>query len=391
MTLTILVDENIPAVEHCLGDLYTDGTVSVRRAGGRALGREQLAGVDALLVRSVTKVNKSLLAGTGVRFVGTATSGVDHIDRDYLRDEGIGFAHAPGSNANSVVEYVLAAIGVCGDRLEQLLDGGCVGIVGYGVIGKAVARRFAALNIRYKVYDPWLEPTAITCPATLEAVLACDVVTLHAELTSEQPWPSYHLLDADALAAVPGTSLLINASRGPVVDNQALLSLLEQKDSPQVILDVWEGEPAINHELLGRVAFATPHIAGYSLDGKLLATTMLCEALTTELNLPWQAPQGSSGAPPSVSIPPGIHGAALLRYLLLAHYDITVDDSALRSVTSRCDPVQAAKDFDLLRRNYPERRELSGSTIGAAGLNAADTRLLAALGCKPQAHKVGEQ
>lgn len=391
MTLTILVDENIPAVEHCLGALYTDGAVSIRRASGRALDRAQLVGVDALLVRSVTKVNKSLLAGTDVRFVGTATSGVDHIDRDYLQGEGIGFAHAPGSNANSVVEYVLAAIAASGDRLEQLLNGGCVGIIGYGVIGKAVASRFAALNIRYKVYDPWLDPATIACPATLEAVLACDVVTLHAELTREQPWPSYHLLDAGALAALPRTSLLINASRGSVVDNQALLSLLEQHESPQVILDVWEGEPAINHELLGQVAFATPHIAGYSLDGKLLATSMLCDALTTQLESPWQPPQDSSGATSPVSIPSGLHGAALLRYLLHARYDIGRDDSALRAVTSGCDPVQAAKDFDLLRRNYPERRELSGSTITAAGLNAADTRLLAALGCKLQAHEAGHQ
>jgi erythronate-4-phosphate dehydrogenase len=149
VTLCILADENIPAVEY-----YFGADTAVRRIGGRVLQRSHLQGVDILLVRSVTQVNEALLHDTSVKFVGTATSGVDHIDQDYLRQRGIGFAHAPGSNANSVVEYVLAAIAAVSDKLEQLLTGGTVGIVGYGVIGSAMAARLGALGIPYQVYDP---------------------------------------------------------------------------------------------------------------------------------------------------------------------------------------------------------------------------------------------
>ncbi len=152
MSLTILADENIPAVEHYLGALGR-----VQRVNGRTLERAQLQDVDILLVRSVTRVDEALLAGCPVKFVGTATSGFDHIDRRLSGAHGIAFAYAPGSNANSVVEYVLAAIAAVGDKLEQLLAGGVVGIVGYGAIGKAVAARLAALGIRYRIYDPWLD------------------------------------------------------------------------------------------------------------------------------------------------------------------------------------------------------------------------------------------
>ena len=180
MSLTILADENIPAAEHYFGALG-----QVRPVNGRKLNSSALADVDALLVRSVTTVNKDLLEGTPVRFVGTATSGFDHIDRSYLQDRGIGFAHASGSNANSVVEYVLAAIAASGDKLEQLLAGGTVGIIGYGVIGRAVAARLDALGIDYLACDPWLDPATISRRGSLEQVLACDAITLHAELTRQ--------------------------------------------------------------------------------------------------------------------------------------------------------------------------------------------------------------
>ena len=171
MSLVILADENIPAVED-----YVGSAGRVRRCSGRDLSPEQLAGVDALLVRSVTRVDEALLAGSPVAFDGTATSGVDHIDRDYLQRRGTGFAYAPGSNANSVVEYVLAAIGAIGERLERLLAGGCIGIVGYGVIGKALAARLDDLAIRYRVYDPWLEQSEIPGRAELHDVLALSLI-----------------------------------------------------------------------------------------------------------------------------------------------------------------------------------------------------------------------
>ena len=384
MSLTILADENIPAVDHYLGSLGT-----VRRAGGRNLQRSQLEGVDVLLVRSVTRVDEALLRGSAVKFVGTATSGVDHIDQVYLQQQGIGFSHAPGSNANSVVEYVLTAIAGVAGKLEQLLLGGTVGIVGYGVIGKAVAARFQALGIDYRVYDPWLEQGDINNPASLCQVLACDVVTLHCELTRAQPWPSFHLLGEPELKSLGSRCLLINASRGPAVDNRALLARLLQDDGPATVLDVWEGEPQIDQALLREVLIGTPHIAGYSLDGKLLATRMLAEAISAQLDLPLPPQNSPAGDPQALTITDTrTHtGAGLVRAMLQARYDIATDDALLRGATLARDAGSAAAAFDGLRKAYGERRELLGSTVRCDFRSPGDIELVQGLGCLPAPQK----
>jgi erythronate-4-phosphate dehydrogenase len=244
-----------------------------------------------------------------------------------------------------------------------------------------VAARLHALGIEYRVYDPWLPAALIDCASELAAVLACPVLTLHAELTAEQPWPSHHLLDAAALAQLAPDSLLINASRGAVVDNQALCDLLEQPGGPTAVLDVWEGEPHISAPLLERVQFGTPHIAGYSLDGKLLATRILLERMAGVLGLPWADPGSAAGEPPALR--PGEFGAdaQLLRRVLAQRYDIRTDDNALRAATLGADSTRAAVAFAQLRRNYPVRRELAGSRVEAVRLSARAAQLLTALGC----------
>jgi len=374
----ILADENIPAVEH-----YAGASATVTRFSGRRLSRAQLAGVDALLVRSVTRVDAQLLADTEVQFVGTATSGFDHIDRDYLQQHGIGFSYAPGSNANSVVEYVLAAIAASGDQLERILSGAPVGIAGYGVIGKAVAARLRALGVQCQVYDPWLDIAGIEDATSLSGVLQCGVITLHAELTRKHPWPSYHLLAAAELAEISVDSLLINASRGEVVDNAALSALLARGGAPDVILDVWEGEPQIDATLLRQVQLGTPHIAGYSLDGKLLATRMLIDAMAGDLRIPAVKVESAAGPAPVLLVPDGASGAELLRAVVAQRYDIRTDDTNLRAATLGANPTAAASAFDQLRRNYPERREILGSPLAPGKLSAAAQELLHALGCEP--------
>jgi erythronate-4-phosphate dehydrogenase len=374
----ILADENIPAVEH-----YAGASATVSRFSGRELGAEQLSGVDVLLVRSVTRVNAELLEGSNLRFVGTATSGVDHIDRDYLQQRGIGFSYAPGSNANSVVEYVLAAIAACGDHLERILSGTPVGIVGYGVIGKAVAARLWALDVQFRVYDPWLGTANIEHATSLSGILECGVITLHAELTRKQPWPSYHLLAEAELAEIPTDSLLINASRGEVLDNVALSALLARGVGPDTVLDVWEGEPQIDSALLRQVEFGTPHIAGYSLDGKLLATQMLLEAMAGYLNLRWVDPGSAAGTAPALLVPEDASTVALLRAVVAQRYDIHSDDSDLRTATLGANPAAAAAGFDQLRRNYPERREILGSHLAPGEITVGAQGLLSALGCVP--------
>lgn len=376
MNFCVLADENIPAVEEYFGEF-----ASVRRTNGRTLKRAQLDGVDILLVRSVTRVDETLLCGSAVKFVGTATSGFDHIDREYLAQNDIGFAHAPGSNANSVFEYVLAAIAAVGDKLEQLLAGGTLGIIGYGTIGKAVAARFAALGIHSRIYDPWLEQSTIPNAAGLPAVLGCDVVSLHAQLTHEQPWPSYHLLGRPELQGLRAGTLLINASRGPVIDNAALLEYLDATLGLPTVLDVWEGEPVISRALLAQVTLGSAHIAGYSLDGKLQATRLLSEAVIRYLRLPlFTQPNQAEGAP-AINVPDNLSQAALLRVLIQTRYDIVLDDTLLReAVASERDPVMSGRGFDLLRKSYRDRRELAGSKVHGLSL-PEHIGLAQALGC----------
>ncbi len=380
MALRIVSDGNIPAVEHYLGPLAT-----VQRVGGREITRQHLQDADALLVRSVTRVNEELLEGSAVRFVGTTTSGTDHIDLGYLRAHGIGFAHAPGANANSVVEYVLAAIAEEGESLEHVLGGGTVGVVGYGVIGRAVVARFRALGIRCRVYDPWLDQHAIPDPAPLAEILSCDIVTLHPELTLQQPWPSFHLLGQAELAHLDSTCLLINASRGAVVDNGALLARLTEEGGPGCVLDVWEGEPLVDHALLQRVHLGTAHIAGYSLDGKLLGSRMVCQALASHFEIDVQVAASPAGEPEPLQLPDGLAGAALIRHLLRARYRIREDDRRLRDATLGAEPEAAAAAFDQLRRDYPARRELQGSVVRGRFTDQSVVALLQGLGCVPVA------
>ena len=375
MTLAVLADENIPAVEHYVGSLGR-----VTRCNGRTLHSAQLAGVDVLLVRSVTQVDEQLLAGSAVRFVGTATSGVDHVDRSWLQQQGIGFCHAPGANANSVVEYVLAAIAAVGDHLETLLGGGRVGIVGYGHIGRALAARLECLGIACLVSDPWLEQGTVGHAASLDEVLRCDVISLHPELTREQPWPSYHLLGERELSLLRPGCLLVNASRGPVVDNRALYRLLVRERAPDVVLDVWEGEPHIDTDLLQRVRLGTAHIAGYSLDGKLLATQMLVAAMANQLGVAWHDPGSAAGEPAAICLHAELEPATLLRHLLEQRYPIARDDAALRQVATG--PGAEPGGFDRLRREYPPRRERLASRVVVTDPDAATLAMVRGLGCR---------
>jgi erythronate-4-phosphate dehydrogenase len=375
VTLRILVDENIPAADHYFGPLG-----QVERVNGRQLCAQQLSGADVLLVRSVTRVNGELLGASDLRFVGSATSGLDHVDLPLLEERGITFAHAPGANANSVVEYVLAAIAAIDDQLERLLAGGRVGIVGYGHIGGALAGRLAALGIDYRVYDPWLDPESVPHHAPLREVLASRVVTLHPELTLRQPWPSRHLLGAAELAALDGEQLVINASRGEVVDNAALNARLASGNSPAVVLDVWEGEPAIDATLLHRVRIGSAHIAGYSLDGKILGTRMLWQALVAHLGIALPEPDPPGGGLPPLELTCSGGGADIVRKLVQQRYDILQDDALLRESVKQADPAAA---FDRLRRQYRERRELSGTAVAVSvGCDKRSLDFIQGLGCR---------
>lgn len=374
--MRVVYDENMPAVAQFLG--HCCDLVAV---DGRRLKAPQLHGADALLVRSVTRVDADLLAESTLRFVGSATSGLEHVDRQLLAQRDIRFLHAPGANANSVVEYVLSAIAAVDTTLEQLLDGARLGIVGYGHVGRQLARRCSALGIDWCASDPWLPGETIARAAPLEAVLRSDVICLHPALTRREPWPSFHLLGESQLASLGPGQLLINASRGAVVDNAALLDRLSSARSPAVVLDVWEHEPEVNAELLGKVRLGTAHIAGYSLDAKIAATRLLAEALGEAFDLPIPAGDAAGLAAPVLTL--GASSAAEgIRALLGQRYCIVDDDRRLREVVSAGNATGAG--FDGLRRHYPERREVAGSRVRVLGGDPAMGRLALALGAEPE-------
>ncbi len=384
-SLNIVVDENMEGAAQLLGDLGT-----VRLINGREIQAADLREADVLLVRSVTPVDEGLLASSPVQFVGTATSGFDHVDRKYLTSRGISFAHAPGSNANSVVEYVLGAVASVDNKLEQLFEGATVGIIGYGTIGKLLARRLAALNIACQVYDPWLDQSQVSNPASLPQVLRCDVVSIHAELTREAPWPSFHLLGELELSSLCDNSLLINASRGAVVDNIALEKRLRDSPGLSVILDVWEGEPTVPESLLCEVNWGTAHIAGYSLDGKLRATKMLRASLLSHLNRPAIGGEGNDfSAAPVICLPDPGSGAAFLRAMLRHNYDIAVDDGLLRGAVTGQTPSVAAVNFDRLRKAYRVRREVYGSVVECSLVDPNDRHIIEAMACKLVERRTG--
>lgn len=357
--LNLLVDENINGWQRYLAPLGEVKTMS-----GRDIDASSLADIDALLVRSVTPVNADLIRhARRLQFVGTATAGVDHIDLSALAAQGVAFSAAPGSNANSVVEYVLAAIAAHDQALERLLGGGTVGVIGCGHVGGLLLRRLRALGITTRSYDPWLDGNGVIGADSLEKVLACDVVSLHPSLHHNAPWPSYHLLNATTLTQLVDHCLLINASRGAVIDQQALLSWMCAHPQADVVLDAWENEPFIDAMLARRVFLGTPHIAGYSVDAKWRATHYLAQALTTHFDLP-----AVSDSQRDKALSPVVLESAepiiMLKQLLASRYAIADDHQRLQALwRANLATDERGAGFDALRKQYPVRRELAGSPV----------------------------
>jgi erythronate-4-phosphate dehydrogenase len=376
--MKIVADENIPCVEQAFASL---GEVSL--LPGRGMRAEQVRDADILLVRSVTRVDASLLQGSAVRFVGSATIGFDHVDRDYLQQQGIGFATAPGSNATSAAEYVVSALMVLSGQQGFELAGKTVGIIGCGNVGSRVRRKLSALGMACLINDPPLQASAGHDDfVTLDEVLQADVVTLHVPLIKEGPHPTVHLINAAALERLKPGAILINTSRGAVADNRALDALLATRNDLSVVLDVWENEPAISPSLLQKVNLGTAHIAGYSYDGKLRGTEMIYRAACDYLARPvqWHAADELERAA-SIDLRPHDSGdvLAVAREAVLACYDIREDDARLRATLS-LPATGRARAFDRLRKDYPLRREFSESTVLLHEPAGALAQLLSALG-----------
>jgi erythronate-4-phosphate dehydrogenase len=368
----IVADENIPYVQDAFGTLGT-----VRLMAGRSMQPADVRDADVLLVRSVTPVDAALLADSRVRFVGSATIGTDHVDREYLAAHGIGFAHAPGSNADSVVEYVLAALLELAVRMNETLIGQTVGLVGCGNIGGRLARRLPALGLRVLKNDPPLAEAAERAGQShdylpLETLLAqADILTCHVPLTHEGLHATHHLIGAGPLQRAKSNAWLLNTSRGPVVANVPLREALKANRLGAAVLDVWEGEPTPDPELVRQVDLATPHIAGYSFDGKVAGTAMLYEAVTDYFGLAprWDAEVVLAPSPDDDDVqlaPPAVAGPQerWLHDLVRQMYDISADDGRLRKGLGGA-RIDWGAHFAALRKHYPRRRAFDRHTLPA--------------------------
>ncbi|MGH8577341.1 MAG: 4-phosphoerythronate dehydrogenase [Gammaproteobacteria bacterium] len=368
-----VADPNIAAVREAFSDLG-----DVQLVPGREWTPSLVRHADVLLVRSVTPVDAGLLDDSRVRFVGTATSGVDHIDRTYLFHRGIAFAAAPGSNAQAVAEYVVSAVLVLAEARGLFLRETTAGVIGCGRVGSRVVRLFSTVGIRCVINDPPLaDSTGDARYRPLDEALATDVVTLHVPLASQGPYPTRGLIGPEALSRMKSDVILINTARGGIVNESALKRRLARHERMATVIDCWEGEPHIDPELASRSTLSTPHIAGYSADAKLRATSMLHAAACEFFAIPgrWSpsCPMGREITLVSQSPEDAQREAVLLAY------DVRDDDRTLRACLSGARGA-LGRSFDVLRASYRERREFSAHAVHVGPDRAPVCSALADLG-----------
>ena len=364
--LTIIADSNIASLDEffnasTLGQ-NNKRPVNIISVAGRAINADLLAEYqpDVLLIRSVTPVGEPLLANNNtVQFVGSATIGTDHVDQTYLAARNITFANAAGCSKHSVAQYVLTAIlNLRPQYWQKSTPPVTLGIIGLGNIGSTLVEYAHDLGWQVLGYDPLLPASTIN-NASFEQVLSqSHVISLHVPLTDKKhatnptgsDYPTRHLIDKEALAAMPADTLLINSARGPVINADDLQADIARTDR-QVVLDVFEHEPEIAANLLSKLAIATAHIAGYTLEGKLRGTQMIYDALCEKLTVaPVQTMHKLLPLNMFLWSELKEHPDRLVKF-----YDIMADDAALRDKLT--DGQIHGADFDQLRRDYHLRRE----------------------------------
>jgi erythronate-4-phosphate dehydrogenase len=375
--MRIVADENIPLLDEFFAHLG-----EIRRLPGRSIDSASVADADVLLVRSVTAVTSELLEGSPVRFVGSCTIGTDHLDLEYFRQSGIQWSSAPGCNARGVVDYVLGSLLTLAEIEGVDLAQRTYGVIGAGQVGGRLINVLMGLGWNVLVCDPPRQAAEGGDFVSLDEVLQrCDVISLHTPLEKAGEFPTWHMFDASQLQKLKPGSWLINASRGAVVDNTALHDILLNREDLQAVLDVWEGEPKVNAALADLCVIATPHIGGYSLDGRQRGTSQIYQALCAWLE---QAPQVSLSellpAPwlAEVTLDARTDPAWALNMLCRGVYDPRRDDADFRR--SLVDLATQPAAFDLLRKHYPARREIEGLSVRINGQSEPLQQLVTALG-----------
>ena len=344
--MKVVIDEKIPYLVEALEAMGC----SVKALPGAAICKEDVADAEALFVRTRTKCDAALLDGSKVRFIGTATIGYDHIDTSYCSNSGIRWTNAAGCNAGAVLQYIQSVLYAWSLDKGVVLSGLVLGVVGVGEIGSRVAAWAVSIGMKVLQNDPPREACGEKGFVSLsELAEKCDIITFHPSLNKEGAFPSYHLADEAFFASLKRCRLLINASRGPVVDNVALYKALSSGSLCDAVLDVWENEPEIDRILLNKVYLATPHIAGYSAEGKMNATRMVLEAFARFTGYEGVLPILSLPVPANADIVASDESEALLKI-----YSPKTDSMALKQTPSL---------FEKLRNEYVLRREPSSYNV----------------------------
>lgn len=341
--MKILIESHIPYIKGLL-----EPFAQVEYLEPQQFTSESVADADALIIRTRTYCNASLLDGSRCQFIGTATIGTDHIDLDYCKNRGITVCNAAGCNAPAVAQYVLASI-YQHMQAKHIAspESLTVGVVGVGHVGSIVARFAKECGFKVLLCDPpRAEREGGDQFTSLSHICAeADIITFHTPLTKQGEHATYHICNEKMLGNLGKCSLLINSARGPIVETEALLKHLRTNDNLSVAIDCWEGEPNINPDLLQRAFIATPHIAGYSAEGKKRGTAMVIEQLNAHFG--WNAvPQSVADCTPTT----GARNASLSR--IAASYNPLTDTEALRT---------NPQDFEAIRNHYALRHEVESA------------------------------
>lgn len=336
--MKVIVDNKIPYIREALSHLADE----VVYLPGKEFTPEVVKDADALIIRTRTLCNRELLEGSKVKFIGTATIGFDHIDTEYCQEAGIRWSNCPGCNAGAVEQYVHAVLLLLQQEKGIDLRKACLGIVGVGHVGSHILSMAGRLGMRVLLNDPPRADQGESGFVSLQTLAEeCDILTFHTPLIREGKYETFHLADASFFKSLKKKPYLINTSRGEVVETEALLHALDNGVIQGAVIDVWEHEPHINLELLDKVFLGTPHIAGYSADGKANATRMVLEAFCRffgkEIDF-------------TITLPDDSHQV----------YDKDEDIRILQQYNPHrdCDALRANPElFEQLRGDYPLRRE----------------------------------
>lgn len=379
--MKIVADANIPYLDEALR-----GVGEVTALPGSALTAEAVRDAELLFTRSTVKIGPALLEGSKVRFVATATIGVDHVDLPYLADRGITFASAPGSNSNSVAEWFINALYTLAAREQFDPSTKTIGVIGVGNVGSKVARNARGLGARVLLCDPPLarQTQDPRYRPLAELLDQCDILTLHVPLESGGADPTVGLIDAAALARMRPGAVLINAARGTVIDEDALAAAHQAKRLRGILLDVFAHEPTPRADTLSIADLASPHVAGHSLDGKANGTQMVYQAACRFLGITpqWEPVRSLPPTPvPVLDLRPLADqpDPALLLAAMRALHRVEEDDQFMREIA----PLPAAekgKRFSSYRNQYRPRREATYTTVQLPSGRTALREALTAIG-----------